>query len=52
MVEKIVKKEPLLEGSVIFPCPKCGETEIVRTFHAREIATKYVCQKCEFEGPN
>lgn len=38
-------------GSVQFPCPGCGET-IVRSKDARQIAAKYTCSKCGFEGPN
>lgn len=40
------------DGSVMFPCPKCGETQIVRSKHSRQIVTKYVCNECGFEGPN
>ena len=39
-------------GSVIFPCPCCGKTKIKRNFHERQIATKYRCSACGFEGPN
>jgi len=52
MVDKKTEKINLLKGGVMFPCPKCGETKIVRTFYEREIATKYVCPLCNFEGPN
>ncbi|MFH1592840.1 MAG: zinc finger domain-containing protein [Candidatus Woesearchaeota archaeon] len=52
MVEKKIEKKSLLAGSVVFLCPKCGETKIVRSYHEREIATKYVCGSCGFEGPN
>ena len=40
------------QGNVRFLCPKCGDYEIVRSRHAREIVAKYVCPKCGFEGPN
>jgi predicted RNA-binding Zn-ribbon protein involved in translation (DUF1610 family) len=39
-------------GSVIFPCPKCGEEDIVRSMNSRQIVVKYTCSKCGFEGPN
>ncbi|MBS3170558.1 RNA-binding protein [Candidatus Woesearchaeota archaeon] len=40
------------KGSVIFKCPKCGQADIIRSYHSRELATKYECPKCGFEGPN
>ncbi|MEK6826004.1 MAG: zinc finger domain-containing protein [Nanoarchaeota archaeon] len=52
MVERTPNGKALLPGSVKFVCPQCGETKIVRSYHEREIATKYVCQRCQFEGPN
>jgi Zn-ribbon RNA-binding protein len=39
-------------GSTKFMCPNCGEYEIVRSKKARELAIKYICPKCKFEGPN
>ena len=39
-------------GAVVFRCPKCGETEIVRTSNERANAVKYTCSKCGFTGPN
>jgi len=39
-------------GSVTFKCPKCGKSTIVRSKHDRQIAAKYVCSECGFEGPN
>jgi len=39
-------------GNVKFPCPKCGEYEIVRSRKAREIVARYKCPNCGFEGPN
>jgi Zn-ribbon RNA-binding protein len=39
-------------GTVKFNCPKCGKLEIVRCKHCREIAAKYKCSSCGFEGPN
>lgn len=39
-------------GSVIFTCPKCGDADIIRSFHAREVGAKYICPKCHFKGPN
>ena len=41
-----------ISGTAIFKCPKCGKTEIVRCKHCREIAAKYKCPECAFEGPN
>lgn len=51
MVDK-KNEENLSTGSVSFPCPKCGESTVLRSFHERELATKYVCSRCGFEGPN
>jgi predicted RNA-binding Zn-ribbon protein involved in translation (DUF1610 family) len=39
-------------GAVVFPCPKCGKQEIVRSSFARRNAIKYHCSACEFTGPN
>ena len=39
-------------GSVRFPCPGCGNTEIVRCKHCRQIVVRYKCYECGFEGPN
>jgi len=39
------------DGSVEFPCPKCGETNIVRCGKCRTTCAPYKCLKCEFEGP-
>lgn len=39
------------QGSVSFPCPKCGKETIVRSGHARAIAAVYTCPACTFEGP-
>ncbi|MBI2576482.1 RNA-binding protein [Candidatus Woesearchaeota archaeon] len=39
-------------GSTKFLCPACSKVEIVRCKHCRDIAAKYVCQECNFEGPN
>ena len=40
------------DGSVQFPCPKCGETNIVRSMHSRQIVVQYTCDECGFVGPN
>ncbi len=40
------------KGSVSFPCPACGEAEIVRTKSERQNVVKYTCPKCGFTGPN
>ncbi|HII64667.1 TPA: RNA-binding protein [Candidatus Woesearchaeota archaeon] len=39
-------------GTARFKCPACGKHEIVRTRHMRQIAAKYACPGCGFEGPN
>lgn len=39
-------------GASIFQCPKCGKSQIVRCKHCRQIAAKYTCPECGFEGPN
>ena len=39
-------------GSVILNCPKCGKGKITRCKHCRQIAVKYTCPECGFEGPN
>jgi LSD1 subclass zinc finger protein len=41
-----------IEGSTKFQCPNCGKSTIIRCKHCREIAAKYKCQECGFEGPN
>ncbi|MGM5483556.1 MAG: zinc finger domain-containing protein [Nanobdellota archaeon] len=38
------------EGSVVFPCPKCGN-EIVRSREARQKFASYECPNCGFTGP-
>ena len=39
-------------GSTKFQCPNCGKSTIIRCKHCREIAAKYTCPECQFEGPN
>jgi predicted RNA-binding Zn-ribbon protein involved in translation (DUF1610 family) len=39
-------------GTVIFNCPSCGKSQIVRCGHCRNIAAKYKCHECGFSGPN
>jgi len=46
------KKEISNDGGVTFMCPNCGKEEIARCMHCRELAAKYVCSSCDFEGPN
>lgn len=46
------KREISNDGGVIFTCPNCGKSKIVRCMHCRELAAKYVCENCGFEGPN
>jgi len=41
-----------IPGSVLFPCPKCNKSQIIRCRHCRKIAAKYTCASCGFEGPN
>ncbi len=45
------KKITNITGSVRFPCPKCGEHEIIRCGHCRSISAPYTCPGCQFEGP-
>ena len=58
MTEKVLKcnscKKELLndKGSTVFKCPNCEHSEIIRCKHCRELAAKYKCPKCGFEGPN
>jgi Zn-ribbon RNA-binding protein len=40
------------KSSTIFKCPKCGNSDIIRCKHCKEIATRYNCNKCDFSGPN
>ncbi|GIU69969.1 MAG: RNA-binding protein [Candidatus Woesearchaeota archaeon] len=40
------------KGATTFLCPNCGKYEIKRCGKCREIAAKYVCPECGFEGPN
>lgn len=39
-------------GTARFMCPNCSKYEIIRCKHCREIAAKYSCPGCGFEGPN
>ncbi|MFN3527701.1 MAG: zinc finger domain-containing protein [Candidatus Altarchaeaceae archaeon] len=34
-----------------FPCPNCGETEIIRCKSCRILGRQYTCPKCGFTGP-
>ncbi|MAG47107.1 RNA-binding protein [archaeon] len=45
-------KKSILDSGSIFKCPECGKSEIVRCRHCREIAARYTCSKCSFQGPN
>jgi len=40
------------ERGVKFLCPGCGKHELARCRNCREIAAKYSCHECGFEGPN
>ena len=46
------KREINEGGTVTFKCPKCGDFQITRCRHCREIASKYICPRCSFSGPN
>lgn len=39
-------------GSVKFPCPKCGKSEVIRTKNERQTVAQYTCPQCGFTGPN
>ena len=39
-------------GSTSFKCPACGENEIIRCKHCRDLGSKYTCESCKFSGPN
>ncbi|MEM5815009.1 MAG: zinc finger domain-containing protein [Candidatus Aenigmatarchaeota archaeon] len=36
---------------VIFSCPNCGESKIIRCNSCKALNIKYVCPKCGFVGP-
>ena len=40
-----------IENSVVFECPGCGKSEIVRCGNCRKLVVSYNCPDCEFEGP-
>ncbi|RJQ20559.1 RNA-binding protein [Candidatus Woesearchaeota archaeon] len=39
-------------GIAKFDCPACLKHQIIRCARCREIAAKYTCPACGFEGPN
>lgn len=39
-------------GSVKFMCPNCAKEMIYRCKNCRQIAARYRCEGCSFEGPN
>ena len=39
------------EAFVKFPCPKCGEEEIIRCKKCKTLSAPYKCKKCGFIGP-
>ena len=45
-------KQPIIPGEkgVSFPCPNCGYI-LWRDHHCRELANRYKCPSCGFEGP-
>ena len=40
------------QGSAIFQCPGCGDHQIIRCKHCRQIVAQYRCPECGFTGPN
>ena len=36
---------------VRFPCPQCGEAEILRCEKCKRQVNPYRCPACKFEGP-
>ena len=54
MVKSKIEETSSIAGAVEFKCPKCGKGTIKRSFHERQLATKYICpnEDCKFEGPN
>lgn len=40
-----------IKNSTSFKCPNCGKEMIVRCGKCRELAIKYRCPECNFEGP-
>jgi predicted RNA-binding Zn-ribbon protein involved in translation (DUF1610 family) len=40
-----------IENPVIFGCPQCGKSEILRCGNCRKLAVEYKCPECGFEGP-
>ncbi len=41
-----------MAGSVVFDCPACDKSKIIRCNNCRNNAIKYKCSECGFEGPN
>jgi len=41
----------VVPNSIIFKCPNCGKTTIVRCGKCRRMVVKYKCESCGFEGP-
>jgi predicted RNA-binding Zn-ribbon protein involved in translation (DUF1610 family) len=39
------------ENFVIFKCPNCGKTTIVRCASCKASGRKYTCSECGFVGP-
>ena len=46
--KKLVEAE---KDWVKFPCPKCGEVEIIRCGKCKALEITYTCSKCGFTGP-
>ena len=42
---------PSEEGTTRFSCPNCNDVIIVRCEKCRLFGNKYVCPKCNFQGP-
>ncbi|MEM2890085.1 MAG: zinc finger domain-containing protein [Candidatus Hadarchaeum sp.] len=43
----------IAQGEIVvrFPCPSCGEVEILRCAKCRRLSNSYRCSKCGFTGP-
>ncbi len=40
-----------LERGVMFACPNCGKTSIIRSARSRKLGVPYRCPECGFVGP-
>ena len=39
-------------GGVLFKCPSCDKSDVVRCYNCRQNAATYECGGCGFKGPN